>query len=591
MLVSGARHLRKLPLAQRRSGGAARLTLALVAGMLLVPSIAAAAPDPDHVNFRLEGCRLDAGDTLPNGAGDFVCTDDDYTTGNLGKNWNELDLVPHRLTASTGVAQTYTVAITADNRDGGTPGYDVISIPVVNTTLSTGTCSVTAVPADGAGALQTPGVGGTDTSIYRMLTITQSAGSTCVFDYYERLALGSSGYSGASLHSNLSNQEFGTAGIGARDVSIPVNEILPQGLDKTMTATTGSTTAWNITKDSSPTDLAFETCSGAGSAQAQDVTITINWTKSAVSASQVTLTSNITITNPAHRPISATVTDRMYSGTNQATQVGSTYTSPMTVVPASSSVTVTNTQSVPAGATHFNDVATASYTDVATGIAVPGTTTATAEADLVTITVPNDTATVSDTEIITGDGLSFSLGSTTPPATGSFSGGYVLGTQTTGPLTWTLPVTASGQIVFHKVVHVDGERNTAGTLSDVATLVDAANTTHTAQAATQIVARACIRGQKFNDENVNGVKDGGEPGVAGVTVYLDLDGDGVLDAGEPSAVTGANGNFVISTVNVPDGSYPLREVVPVGQTCSFPSPCFHTVVVGAGPAVTGQDFG
>ena len=68
------------------------------------------------------------------------------------------------------------------------------------------------------------------------------------------------------------------------------------------------------------------------------MTITINWTKSTVDAASVTLVSNITITNPAHRTIRATVTDRMYSGNDQTTQVGTTYTSPMTVVPAESSV-------------------------------------------------------------------------------------------------------------------------------------------------------------------------------------------------------------------------------------------------------------
>ena len=40
--------------------------------------------------------------TLPNGSGQFVCPDAAYTTGNLGKGWNELDLVPFRLRASAG---------------------------------------------------------------------------------------------------------------------------------------------------------------------------------------------------------------------------------------------------------------------------------------------------------------------------------------------------------------------------------------------------------------------------------------------------------------------------------------------------------
>src|SRR3954453_4762491 len=91
--------------------GATRLLVAVLGCLLLAPAIASAAADPVQVNFTLQGCRLPAGETLPNVNGDFICADADYTTGNLGKNWNELDLVPHRLTTSTNTAQTYTVAV------------------------------------------------------------------------------------------------------------------------------------------------------------------------------------------------------------------------------------------------------------------------------------------------------------------------------------------------------------------------------------------------------------------------------------------------------------------------------------------------
>ena len=48
---------------------------------------------------------------------------------------------------------------------------------------------------------------------------------------------------GSSLHSNLANESLGTAGIGSKEVSIPVKEILPQELDKTMTAEVGQASA------------------------------------------------------------------------------------------------------------------------------------------------------------------------------------------------------------------------------------------------------------------------------------------------------------------------------------------------------------
>ena len=39
---------------------------------------------------------------------------------------------------------------------------------------------------------------------------------------------------------------------GKRTVSIPVNEILPQKLDKNMTATQGSDHIWDVTKSPTP---------------------------------------------------------------------------------------------------------------------------------------------------------------------------------------------------------------------------------------------------------------------------------------------------------------------------------------------------
>ena len=46
--------------------------LALTCAVMLVGSAAsafAATPDPDKVSFTLEGCRLQAGETLPNASG------------------------------------------------------------------------------------------------------------------------------------------------------------------------------------------------------------------------------------------------------------------------------------------------------------------------------------------------------------------------------------------------------------------------------------------------------------------------------------------------------------------------------------------
>lgn len=578
-------------LPHRRTSPVALLALALCVAFSLLgvaPDRAAAADDPKQVNFTLEGCRLAAGGTLPNASGDFVCADAEYTTGNLGKHWNELDLVPFRLTAETGTAQTYAVVIAADHKDGGHRGYDTISVPELNAGKSSGTCALNADPTD----VEVPGVGGVDETMYRVLTITQSAGAHCVWDYHQRLALGSHQFPGASLHANLLNQAFGSAGVGSRDVSIPVKEIAPQGLGKTMTASTGQGFVWNVTKDSSPAGLTFETCGAGPAAQQQGVTIKVAWKRTALVNGQVTVVTNITLTNPAHRAITAHVTDEIFEGSDQTVAFGTTYDSGPVEVPANSTLTLTNTQTDTSAATSFNDVAHATYVDTVTGVPVPGQTTAVADATLEVVNAANAEADISDTEQISGAGLSFSIDSVEPAADAAgLPASYVLGNETTGPITWTKHVTGDGEVTFNKTVHVDGAITTAGVLSDVATVEDGLTAGAQASAQTTITARACIAGTKYEDLDGDGVRDPNEPGLGGVTVYVDLNDNGAFDAGEPSAVTAADGSYSISAAGIPDGPHPVREVVPTGQVCSSPAPCVHSVVVGAGAAVQGVDFG
>src|SRR5690349_306189 len=134
------RHLKAAtaPTHWRRTGAFGALVLASVLGLFIfvtggsatLPSVPLTFTQSNHVQFTLEGCKNDGTITLPNGNGDFICDDGDYTTGNLGKGWNELDLVPHRLTTSAGsqadATTDYSVLIAADYFNGGTKfGYDV----------------------------------------------------------------------------------------------------------------------------------------------------------------------------------------------------------------------------------------------------------------------------------------------------------------------------------------------------------------------------------------------------------------------------------------------------------------------------------
>jgi len=81
------------------------LAFLVIASMaIIIPSsslIASAAGTYDGLSFRLQGCDLPVSTVLPI-AGKFICPDAAYTDGNLGKNWSELDLVPHRIIIDAG---------------------------------------------------------------------------------------------------------------------------------------------------------------------------------------------------------------------------------------------------------------------------------------------------------------------------------------------------------------------------------------------------------------------------------------------------------------------------------------------------------
>ncbi|MFT3787083.1 MAG: SdrD B-like domain-containing protein [Tepidisphaeraceae bacterium] len=104
-----------------------------------------------------------------------------------------------------------------------------------------------------------------------------------------------------------------------------------------------------------------------------------------------------------------------------------------------------------------------------------------------------------------------------------------------------------------------------------------------------------IAGLKFNDLNGNGVRDvvtagaAYEPGLAGVTIYLDSDNDGVLDDGERRTVTASNGSYRFGEL-LP-GAYNVREVVPAGWKRTAPASGKYEVTITAGQIVEGKLFG
>jgi uncharacterized membrane protein len=96
-----------------------------------------------------------------------------------------------------------------------------------------------------------------------------------------------------------------------------------------------------------------------------------------------------------------------------------------------------------------------------------------------------------------------------------------------------------------------------------------------------------ISGNKFQDTNGNGVRNPGEGGLQGFTIFLDANNNGVLDTGERSTTTDANGNY--SFANIGPGTYRVREVVKLGFVQMTNNPA--NIVATSGTNVTGILFG
>ena len=79
---------------------------------------------------------------------------------------------------------------------------------------------------------------------------------------------------------------------------------------------------------------------------------------------------------------------------------------------------------------------------------------------------------------------------------------------------------------------------------------------------------AAISGNAFEDLNRNGVREASEATLAGVTVYIDQNKNGLLDAGELSQVTPATGAYNFN--NLPGGATVVRIVTPTDRILTVP---------------------
>jgi len=71
-----------------------------------------------------------------------------------------------------------------------------------------------------------------------------------------------------------------------------------------------------------------------------------------------------------------------------------------------------------------------------------------------------------------------------------------------------------------------------------------------------------ISGRVFEDLNANGRRQPKEPYLPNVQAFLDLNGNGIVDAGEPTAITDKHGTFHFKKLK--RGNYDIRVVPPTG---------------------------
>jgi len=107
-----------------------------------------------------------------------------------------------------------------------------------------------------------------------------------------------------------------------------------------------------------------------------------------------------------------------------------------------------------------------------------------------------------------------------------------------------------------------------------------------------------ISGVVFADTNKNGTRNVGERGLAGITVYLDLNGNSLLDVGEPEAQTSADLYYTpavdeagtYSFTHLAQGTYAIREILPTVLSSTPAGEREHVVTIGPAEDHTGVNF-
>jgi subtilisin family serine protease len=101
--------------------------------------------------------------------------------------------------------------------------------------------------------------------------------------------------------------------------------------------------------------------------------------------------------------------------------------------------------------------------------------------------------------------------------------------------------------------------------------------------------KGAIFGIKWNDKDVDGVKDNNETGLANWQIYLDSNNNGELDPGETYTTTDANGTYTLT--NLEPDTYTVAEVSQPDWAQTFPEERIYTVNLDANEIVEDINFG
>ncbi len=99
-----------------------------------------------------------------------------------------------------------------------------------------------------------------------------------------------------------------------------------------------------------------------------------------------------------------------------------------------------------------------------------------------------------------------------------------------------------------------------------------------------------IRGTKYEDVDGDGnIRDKNNHRLAGWTIYLDTNNNGILNVGEQSTTTDVHGEYRFKYL--PAGRYVVREVQQSGWVQTAPGGWKHTITLQAGKVSKKNDFG